>query len=87
MDVEWDVVGFSIGKVGAVSQVEGHVKEIHNFLVGFNCDLKAILVASNFQRFPLRNLLALTEETDTEILFGITRLIAKMSPPTWENLF
>ena len=44
MDVEWDVVGFSIGQVGAVSQVEGDVKEIHNFLVGFNCDLKAILV-------------------------------------------
>ena len=44
MDVEWDFVGFSLGQVGAVSQVEGDVKEIHNFLVGFNCDLKAILV-------------------------------------------
>ena len=33
MDVEWDVVGFSVGQVGAVSQVEGDVKEIHNFLV------------------------------------------------------
>ena len=30
MDVEWDVVGFSIGQVGAVSQVEGDVKKIHN---------------------------------------------------------
>ena len=44
MDLEWDVVGFSVGQVGAISQVEGDVKEIHNFLVGFNCDLKAILV-------------------------------------------
>ena len=44
MDVEWDVVGFSIGQVGAVSQVEGDVKEIRDFFVGFNCDLKAILV-------------------------------------------
>ena len=44
MDVEWGVVGFSVGQVGAVRQVEGDVKEIHNFLVGFNCDLKAILV-------------------------------------------
>ena len=44
VDVEWDVVGLSIGQVGAVSQVEGDVKEIHNFLVGFHCDLEAILV-------------------------------------------
>ena len=44
MDVEWDVVGLSVGQVGAVSQVEGDVKEIHDFLVGFNSDLKAILV-------------------------------------------
>ena len=29
--------------------------------------------ASSFQRLPLRNLLTLTEKTDTEILFGTTR--------------
>ena len=40
VDVKWDVVGFSVGQVRAVRQVEGDVKEIHDFLVGFNCDLK-----------------------------------------------
>ena len=37
---------------------------------------------SSFQRLPLRNLLTLTEKTDTEILFGTTRPIAKLSAPT-----
>ena len=45
VDVMWDVVGFSVGQVRAVRQVKGDVKEIHDFFVGFNCDLKAILVA------------------------------------------
>ena len=44
VDVKWDVVGFSVRQVRAVRQVKGHVKEIRDFFVGFNCDLKAILV-------------------------------------------
>ena len=41
--VKWDVVGYNVGQVRAIRQVKGDVKEIHDFLVGFNCDLKTIL--------------------------------------------
>jgi len=38
--VKWDVVGYNVGQVRAIRQVKGDVKEIHDFLVGFRCDLK-----------------------------------------------
>ena len=44
VDVKWGVVGFCVGQVRAIRRVKGDVKEIHDFLVGFNCDLKAIPV-------------------------------------------
>ena len=57
VDVMWDVVGFSVGQVRAVRKVKGDVKEIHDFFVGFNCDLKVVCTSKNalFQQPFLQN--------------------------------
>ena len=43
VDVERDVVRLIVGHVSTIAQVEGDIKEVYNFLVGFNRYFEAML--------------------------------------------
>ena len=38
VDVEWNVVRLVEWHVCSIRQIEGHIKEVYDFFVGFDCD-------------------------------------------------
>ena len=43
VDVERDVIRFVVWHVLSIRQIKGHVKEVCNFFVGFDCYFEAML--------------------------------------------
>ena len=58
VEVVWDVVRFVEWHVHYIRQVEGHIKEVYDLFVGFDCDFKVILAEDIANIFL--NLLCLT---------------------------
>ena len=44
VDVEWNVVRLVEWHVRSIRKIEGHIKEVYDLFVGFDCDFKAMLV-------------------------------------------
>lgn len=50
VDVEWNVVRLVEWHVCSIREIEGHIKEVYDFFVGFDCDFLRLCLPKILQR-------------------------------------
>ena len=51
MDIQWCIIGFGIGHMFSIGQIESYIKKVNTFFVGFDGDFQAIFSENCTQIF------------------------------------